>query len=665
MKVPCCKKRDRISPVELETDMAEETPSCWDRWVKRTRKEDPHPVVTKKELRSWYMYDWANSVFYQVVIGSYLPLLLQSVALENAGYPNNCPNYFPNSPNISRQVFNETNDTVSFFIDNVQTGKSSCLTTCNEFNGSTYCEGKPEVTTECLDPTGYEQYDLFVTFLGTRMDPTEYATLFISFSVLGQAIAFISVGSLGDYGENRKLYLVICTILGSFTCILCIAVTAETWYLGGIFMFISNIFFGVCIVLYNAWLPLLARCHEDVLKASDEEYEDTLDRITGHISGWGYVIGYAGSLTLLALTAPFILASDSLFGSLEGAFRINVALAGVWWFVFSLYTFKNLENRPGQPLPAEAKTYIGWSWYQTYLTVRRMFELPVTFKFIVLWFFYSDGAFVISSIGVLMANTVLDWGCTPKEVGVGVLLFAIPIFAILGNVLADYVSSKYNVSSKAIVIATLLWTAVVPVWGLIGYASDDFGIRKGWEVFLIGPYYGFGMGALQSYSRSLFADIIPKGFESQFFLFYEITNKGSSWLGPLVVALLLRHGDDETIRLAFIYVLVMILVPTFFLYFLDLHKGRLEAIAYHEAHFTEGELTEKVDRKRIGTGTAMVSSNKTDDFVQDAADTSGETSSDTKDVNNTFTNDDNVSDNVENVVSDNVENPEDFGELEF
>ena len=40
--------------------------------------------------------------------------------------------------------------------------------------------------------------------------------------------------------------------------------STDTYWLGGVFMVLSNVFFGTCFVLYNAWLPLLAADHSKV-----------------------------------------------------------------------------------------------------------------------------------------------------------------------------------------------------------------------------------------------------------------------------------------------------------------------------------------------------------------------------------------------------------------
>ena len=55
------------------------------------------------------------------------------------------------------------------------------------------------------------------------------------------------------------------------------------------------------------------------------------------------------------------------------------------------------------------------------------------------------------------------------------------------------------------------------------------------------------------------ASLTPHGKESQFFSLYEITDKGSSWLGPAVVGLL--YATTGNMRHAFVFLLVMVVVP--------------------------------------------------------------------------------------------------------
>merc|ERR1719229_185281 len=56
----------------------------------------------------------------------------------------------------------------------------------------------------------------------------------------------------------------------------------------------------------------------------------------------------------------------------------------------------------------------------------------------------------------------------------------------------------------------------------------------------IGEFYGYTLvfavnfGSLGAFARSIFATILPVGKESEMFALFEITDKGSSWIGPLV-----------------------------------------------------------------------------------------------------------------------------------
>lgn len=51
----------------------------------------------------------------------------------------------------------------------------------------------------------------------------------------------------------------------------------------------------------------------------------------------------------------------------------------------------------------------------------------------------------------------------------------------------------------------------------------------------LGIVYGFVMGGLSSFCRSLFGELIPPGFEAAFYALYAITDKGSSMFGPAIV----------------------------------------------------------------------------------------------------------------------------------
>jgi len=81
---------------------------------------------------------------------------------------------------------------------------------------------------------------------------------------------------------------------------------------------------------------------------------------------------------------------------------------------------------------------------------------------------------------------------------------------------------------------------------------------------------------LNSFCRSMFADLVPRGRESEFFGLYAITDKGSSWLGPLAVAAITDATHE--IRHAFVFLLVLLSVPIPIIYFgVNMEQGRRDA----------------------------------------------------------------------------------------
>lgn len=74
----------------------------------------------------------------------------------------------------------------------------------------------------------------------------------------------------------------------------------------------------------------------------------------------------------------------------------------------------------------------------------------------------------------------------------------------------------------------------------------------------------------------MFAGLVPRGRESEFFGLYAITDKGSSWLGPLAVAAITDATHE--IRHAFVFLLVLLTLPIPIIYFgVDVNQGRLDA----------------------------------------------------------------------------------------
>lgn len=74
-----------------------------------------------------------------------------------------------------------------------------------------------------------------------------------------------------------------------------------------------------------------------------------------------------------------------------------LVIVSIWWFSFSLVTFFLLGSHPCPPLPS-LRAYITLPWTRLLATFRHIKELPDLGRFILIYFFYSDGYNVVGSV---------------------------------------------------------------------------------------------------------------------------------------------------------------------------------------------------------------------------------------------------------------------------
>ena len=84
------------------------------------------------------------------------------------------------------------------------------------------------------------------------------------------------------------------------------------------------------------------------------------------------------------------------------------------------------------------------------------------------------------------------------------------------------------------------------------------------EFFILGMFIAIVLGGSQAISRSLFAQMVPKNKEAEFFSIYEISERGTSWLGPLVFGItnqVLHNLRYAILSLIVFFVIGLILLP--------------------------------------------------------------------------------------------------------
>jgi UMF1 family MFS transporter len=88
-------------------------------------------------------------------------------------------------------------------------------------------------------------------------------------------------------------------------------------------------------------------------------------------------------------------------------------------------------------------------------------------------------------------------------------------------------------AKRAIIVSLVIWL------GIVVYAFGFFQTRA--QAWVMAAFIAVVLGGSQALSRSLFSQMIPAGREASFFGIYEVSERGTSWMGPLVFSVVVAR----------------------------------------------------------------------------------------------------------------------------
>lgn len=359
-------------------------------------------------------------------------------------------------------------------------------------------------------------HDPLINFIfGIPIAPGSFFSYCVSISVFFQIFFLPILGAIADYSHLRKQFMQLFATIGAASTIGLFIITGDLWALGGFLFIIANLSFGAAIVFYNAYLPDIAS-------------EDERDRV----SSYGWAMGYLGGGLLLLINLIFYQFHESLGVPTGLAVRINLASAGLWWMGFSFFTWSRLRTRrASRELPTK-ETYISIGFKQLVNTIRELKNFPETLKYLIAYFLYNDGIQTVISMSAVFAAASVAVGGIGADQGTLTMVILMIQFVAFGGALFWGKLANWIGAKKSIIVSLLIWAGVV-IYIFFGLKGEG----RITEFWIVGALIALVLGGSQAISRSLFAQMIPNGKEAEFYSFYEISERGTSWIGPLLFGL--------------------------------------------------------------------------------------------------------------------------------
>jgi len=374
----------------------------------------------------------------------------------------------------------------------------------------------------------------------------------ISASVFLQVFLLPILGAIADYTALKRRLLIVLTYIAVIATCLLFFVTSDTYLLGSVLFILINICFGASYVMYNAYLPEIAS-------------PDRADAVSSR----GFALGYLGGGLLLAFNLVLVLFKP--LGLTTGlSIRLSLLSAGLWWGGFALITFTRLRTRQPAHRPPAGQRLLTVGFHEVGATFREFRRHPYTLRYLLGYLLYNDGIQTVIGLAAVFLTQELfiargrDEGEAQSFVIVVFLLVQfVAFFGALGfGRLAEWIGTR-----RAILVSLILWSGVI----VYAYAL----LQTTTQALVMSAVIAIVLGGSQALSRSLFARMIPPRRETSFFSFYEISERGTSWIGPFLFGLIVSYTGSY--RLALLSLIVLFLAGMIVLARTDTDRAIREA----------------------------------------------------------------------------------------
>ena len=352
-------------------------------------------------------------------------------------------------------------------------------------------------------------------------------------------VAFVSpsLGVIADRRQIKMWWLRILTYVGAgSTFLLALAGTdmipiSMKWaWLMVMFVF-ANIGLNGAGVFYNALLPHLGD-------------NDEMDEI----SNKAFAYGYFGGGILLVFHLGLVMGMDG-----DWIIPFCMASSGVWWFGFSLLTFKWI---PEPPIEKEmekmsfAKTTV-FAFKEVKSTLSKRKDFRTLFFFMVAYFLYIDGINTITAIAGIFGPVVLGLTTTDLIMTILVIQFVAAPCAIGFTKIAEKYSTK-KALHLSLIIATTVGVLALTFAPLMPENHEDYDLQFTWdedeEVWTVTTRADLGDLAQdpdheeQEWANE-FRDLLPviqnEKVDEAFVLEWDVTDDG-----PAIVTLSIQNASD-------------------------------------------------------------------------------------------------------------------------
>lgn len=348
-----------------------------------------------------------------------------------------------------------------------------------------------------------------VNAFGFNFKSTALITFVTAFTFL--VVSFLSplLSGIADYIGNKKSFMKFFCYVGGLGCIGLYWFSLDHIYISLLFYFMGLIGYWGSLVFYNSYLPDIA-------------FLEQQDRV----SAKGFSLGYVGSVILLLINLAMVMSQETGEAKME-MMRWSFVMVGVWWILFSQYTFYVLPK--GVQNGEKVTRNIILNGFRELRQVWRQLKQNLRLKrYLLAFFVFSMAVQTIMLIAVYFGEEEIAWADdSEKTLGLIVSILVIQVVAILGAILTSRASEKFG-NIKTLIVVNIIWMSLC-IAAYFVITPIHFYITAG--------FVGLVMGGIQALARSTYSKFLPETQDTtSFFSFYDVAEKIGIVIGMIIFA---------------------------------------------------------------------------------------------------------------------------------
>ncbi|MFL0354489.1 MFS transporter [Xanthomarina sp. GH4-25] len=366
---------------------------------------------------------------------------------------------------------------------------------------------------------------------GFEFKSTALITFVTAFTFMVVSVMSPLLSGIADYVGNKKSFMKFFCYVGGIGCIGLYWFSLDHIYISLLFYFMGLIGYWGSLVFYNSYLPDIA-------------FPEQQDRISAR----GFSLGYVGSVILLIINLAMVMSQETGEAKIE-MMRWSFVMVGVWWILFSQYTFyvlpKGVSNgeKVTRNIILNGFKELRQVWHQLKQNLRLK-------RYLAAFFVFSMAVQTIMLVAVYFGEEEIAWADdSEKTMGLIVSILVIQVVAILGAVLTSRASEKFG-NIKTLIVVNFIWMAMC-------FAA--YFVVEPFHFYLTAGVVGLVMGGIQALARSTYSKFLPETEDTtSFFSFYDVAEKIGIVIGMVIFATIDQLTGSMRNAIVFLFVFFLI-----------------------------------------------------------------------------------------------------------